>query len=507
MDKLGKSVIPTISKTILKGIGILLLASLVGMLALVAVFALPTKEMTVHVKEDVEMLSRENSYPTLFSQNENRMNLQNFTDPSILLVNSRGFARDNITDAMMLLIAIYNGESSEASSAEADAEDDVAPGNAANASMSPLTRAILADHPSYPGDGGYTVGELGWYLSDSNSYYYDVENYARYWHGYLVVLKPLLLIFTYAQIRWINVVCMALLFVLLLRNLARRSDGKNLALLCYTILFTVPILLPFCMQFCTTTYVCLGAMLFVTRGKPGASSMSGDSLLTVEKFNGLTGQSMTRKIKYIPLTLEASRSAWLFFSIGIATAYFDFLTFPLMALGLPLVYLLNHSEEYDWRKKVGYVFRNGVVWACGYVGMWAMKWVIASVVLGRNMIADGISQVLYRSSSTPDLGDFTISPLTAIASNLSCFTNLYFVILIVVGVATAIILGRKRYGTRLDLPACVPYLCICIVPFVWCACFKNHSYTHGSFTYRMFTMTIYAGMSMLVGCRRTEEKL
>lgn len=458
----------TISKNILKGIGVLLLASFVGLLALAAVYALPTSEMTAHVKDSMEMIDRENSYPTLFSQNENRMSLLNFTDPSILLVNSRGFARDNITDAMMLMIAVYDEEGND---------------------VSPLMRAVLANHPDFPYNAGYTVGELHWYLFDSTPY--AVEDYARYWHGYLVVLKPLLLVFSYAQIRWINAVCMTILFVLLLRNFARRGDIKNLALFCYTILFTVPIILPFCMQYCTTTYVCLGAMLLVTgRGR---------------KSSSLDGHALTGEAKYVPLTLEAARTAWFFFAIGVATVYFDFLTFPLMALGLPLTYLLNHSEESDWKRKVGYVFRNGVVWACGYVGMWAMKWVISSVVLGKNMIAEAISQVIYRSSSTPTLGDFTITPILAIASNLSCFTNIYFLLLMVVGLVLAIVLGRKHFGPKLDWAACVPYLCICIVPFVWCACYKNHSYTHGSFTYRMFTMTIYAGMSMLVGCRKKSE--
>ena len=32
----------------------------------------------------------------------------------------------------------------------------------------------------------------------------DVKNYARYWHGYLVFLRPMLCFFNYLQIRYIN---------------------------------------------------------------------------------------------------------------------------------------------------------------------------------------------------------------------------------------------------------------------------------------------------------------
>ena len=37
------------------------------------------------------------------------------------------------------------------------------------------------------------------------------SNYGRYWHGYLAVLKPLLSLFTYEQLRVVNAVWVALL--------------------------------------------------------------------------------------------------------------------------------------------------------------------------------------------------------------------------------------------------------------------------------------------------------
>lgn len=151
--------------------------------------------------------------------------------------------------------------------------------------------------------------------------------------------------------------------------------------------------------------------------------------------------------------------------VGLLTAYVDFLTFPLMSLGLPLVYLLNRSYASKLKDKILRVLQCGIAWGIGYAGMWASKWVVASLLLRRNLIREAVEQVVYRSSSTPDVGEFSISPLRALASNLSCFTNVYFLVLIAVGLAMVLIL-RKKQESRIGIGTHVFRICVFAL-FLW----------------------------------------
>lgn len=122
---------------------------------------------------------------------------------------------------------------------------------------------------------------------------------------------------------------------------------------------------------------------------------------------------------------------------------------------------------------------------------------ISSIVLEENILQNAILQIKFRASSVPEFGGFSITPFHALGSNLSCYTNLYFLLLILVGLSGVIWHNRRAEG-KYRASLCVPYIVIWVLPFVWVMLFKNHSYGHGSFTYRMFAMTVYGGMSMLI---------
>ena len=69
----------------------------------------------------------------------------------------------------------------------------------------------------------------------------------------------------------------------------------------------------------------------------------------------------------------------LFLVTGICTSYFDFLTYPIVTLGLPLcvwLLLIPYHNKCIWQ-----LVENAVFWAIGYLGMWAEKWILSSVVL------------------------------------------------------------------------------------------------------------------------------
>ena len=79
-----------------------------------------------------------------------------------------------------------------------------------------------------------------------------------------------------------------------------------------------------------------------------------------------------------------------------ATGYFDFLTYPITALGLPLtMYLLLENDNKGKAKKV---IIYSIVWGTGYIGMWTAKWAIGSLILQENVFKSAISQAVVRTS-------------------------------------------------------------------------------------------------------------
>ena len=421
-------------------IGLYAVGVIVAFLLIVVVFALPTAPIKNHVAESVDMILNEGTYPAFMEDKLVRMHPNNAFDLGTLLLNNRITARDNFTDALMLLQASYDGT-------ESVLERSMAVYRYADANDSPLSSLDV-----------YVKGEI----NELQRMPYD-----RYWHGYMVFLRPLLLFLNLKQIRILNLIIMvALLFwicKLMSENVLKNYRGWFL----YGLLFFMPFTIPFCMQFCTSTYVMLIALIIL--------------------------------LKNYEWLQQGARMAYYFMIVGMTVVYVDYLTFPLVTFGIPVIVLMlmDTSEDTLWKKLVR-VIRYGIDWSIGYVGLWMAKWVIASVVLHRNVIKEGIEQVMFRSSSIPDAGDFKITMLKAWGSNVCNYVNIVYVIIIVIGLVWVCCKIRPSKCSLMEMFRTEGiYLLIATTPFVWYGIFKNHSYSHGSFTFRSLFITVFAGMVFL----------
>ena len=56
----------------------------------------------------------------------------------------------------------------------------------------------------------------------------DAFTYGRYWHGYLVILKPLLFIFNYYQIRWLNTIIGCSLISIIMIGFYKNLEAVNM---------------------------------------------------------------------------------------------------------------------------------------------------------------------------------------------------------------------------------------------------------------------------------------
>lgn len=190
--------------------------------------------------------------------------------------------------------------------------------------------------------------------------------YARYWNGWTVILKPLLLFLNLNQIRTLFFIVMSALVAVLACTLSRLEGvaagsvvSVGFAAVSYpTACFSLS--LSFCF------FVALGASLMVVR-RAAAARRSG---------TGVLGEG-----RGWPL---------FFLAVGCATAFLDFLCTPIVTLGVPLSLLVFLSRGEVEAMPMRRVVLTGLLccasWAVGYAGLWASKWVLSSLVLGRDVV-------------------------------------------------------------------------------------------------------------------------
>lgn len=396
---------------------VLLISILVGVLLLVAVFNLPTEKIYNNVSTSVATFNKEGTYPVLTSWCTSQL--------------------DNYSDALMFEAAIYNGNEST------------------------LNKAMMVYHVYYP-NKNQAEALIAYYSGDQA---YTYMSYARYWHGYLLLIKPLLTFMTYSTIRVLNLVVQTLLSFLLLFILWKKNMVGYIIPYVLTLLLLMPLATAFSLQFSAVFYLTtIGSIVLLLNNENWVSS---------------------------------NRFLFFFLMLGILTSYFDFLTYPLVTFGVPMTFYLCLSKETSLIRNIGDIIKYLWAWGFGYVGMWAGKWLVGSLLTGQNLIADAITQMSVRTSmSNADISTFSYydviyNNIESFSKNPTIYAVFGFLIVLMI-----IVLIRRRF---------IPFLkyfiifgIIAMLPFIWYVGASNHSYIHHFFTHKELVITAFAAMCMLV---------
>lgn len=290
------------------------------------------------------------------------------------------------------------------------------------------------------------------------------QQYLRYWHGSIAIVRPLLLLF---QIKQIYVMHGMVLFGLsgtLLWLLCRRKAYLQAGGVCLGLLMTGAWFVPFSLEY-TWTYLLMLVM-----------SIAAVLLLGQEK----------------------TISFGLFFMVsGMLTAYMDFLTSETLTLTVPLLLLLGMKE---WASKIQFAVKSILAWGLGYVGMWLMKWLMASVVLSENVMPYVSQHVQERVG-----GNIGLNPIQflikALWRNVSClFPFAYGAAGVIAGVGLVlfgIYLGYVYRAKVIDRQSIRIYALIGALPYFRYAVLRNHSYLHCFFTYRAQMASILSAVLIL----------
>ncbi|MBQ9833011.1 MAG: hypothetical protein IJO48_04680 [Clostridia bacterium] len=407
-------------KCVIWSTAILLLGSIMGFLLLCGVFLLPTEPMFENAKQSSDIFVNSEEYPYLIDGYKSSI-LDIFTDS--LMINHAVISTDaNIIESV---VNVYHTN-----------DDDTNP-----------------------------VNSLVKYLESGE--YEKLSSYERYWHGYLVTLKPMLLLFDYGQIRLINLAFFAMLGVIMFMLMWKKASLKYAIGLLVSVMFTMPLAIPFSLQFCTIMYITLLAVITM--------------LVFHEKF--AKGQG------YI----------YFFLIVGMVTSYMDYLTYPLAALGIPMVVLILLSDKETLKQKFIKIIGLSACFGVGYLGMWALKWIIGGLLTGSDVIGNAVSNIALRTSSDVDATAITF--FDVVAKNFSMMSNMPFVVLATVSIAVqTVLIAIKRIPTKEAVKEAAPFMLIACMPFAWQFVTANHSYIHAWFTFRVYWITAFACMAMLSVC-------
>lgn len=416
------------------------MSAVLGLLLLTIICALPCGRVSAHVRESGEILAQEG-------------------DRWQVIPAEQSASLDNFTDCIMLLTSAYAGDESA------------------------LSEAVM-DYRVYKKDASKAESCMaaGTLTKEEGS----VLNYPWYWHGYKIILKPLLFFFNLGEIRQLNAL-LIIGWISLISILMSRHHMK---------LYIVPYLMGI-------AFLNLSAVI---------QSLQFSTIFHVTSFFCvlLLAGTCSKKMR--------DKSWLLFLAAGICTSYFDFLTYPVMVLGFLLVIYIGlmgvygkYSIQSVWR-----VIENSILWGCGYLGMWAMKWVLGTLLSDQNVLAKAYEQIVLRSGQT--IGDtaFTVGEMyrmlgTYVSSNPVRFLiPLYLltvaVLLIWLDRKSNIFVGAhtkktdsKKYNRNLRQRwiGVMLLLVVSLYPLIWYYGAKNHSYQHNFFTFRSMAVCFFAGGSLL----------
>ncbi|MCR5453071.1 MAG: hypothetical protein K6F00_10620 [Lachnospiraceae bacterium] len=306
----------------------------------------------------------------------------------------------------------------------------------------------------------------------------SVVDYPRYWHGYLVILKPLLIFMEYKEIRILNGILQIALTILICVLLFKK--GYKLAVVPYLLsyMMLMPAAMAKCFQFSTCFYIfnfrCLALLLSDNNEK------------------------------------RKRQAQVIFLYCGIMTAFFDYLTYPVSTFGIPMLFYLLLSAYDPAGSKLRDTIKNGLLWCIGYAGMWVSKWILAGIITKENIIEDGLNAVRERTSNISPYGSETYSIYGCEILNYKTFfkTPVTILVIFVIGYFIFKCIKINKKTKEYTVKLLFPFFLIGIVPAVWYVFALNHSTVHYWFTNKaciVSIMGIMLGLVCLIQSNRSEE--
>ena len=416
--------------TILKMCVIVVMTSIVAMMLMAAVYLLPRDGIVTHLRLSEDYV-------------------RSLNDEENIAQNDYNYVRDTNTNIIML---------QEASSPRY---------------INALQDALLSPTSDYASKFGMDwVSLLDEHMNKETLDEEDMLTYPRYWHGYLLFLKPLLEILTVEEISILHGILLSVLTLIVTALLCQKNRVLCIPWIVFVLIMN-PLVIVKSFTQSSICYATLFAVIFILLKKP----------------------HMERKKYY----------AYVFLWTGMIVAFMDFLTYPLVAYAIPMIIVLT-MENKKWKEYFSDIICYGITFLLGYAGLWIMKWILASIFTSENVILDGIYSVLHRTghgeaAEADALFGIVVSPANALVRNLNAFlskpTLLVLGICILVFVLLCYRYRREDRGRYIQNKALIANIGIIgILPILWYVVLYNHSALHPHLEWREWTISAFALLSI-----------
>lgn len=283
-----------------------------------------------------------------------------------------------------------------------------------------------------------------------------VYDYFRYWHGYQVLTKPLMLVLNLPQMREladiIYLLSIIAFFLVVMRGRSHPVDALFLS----------------------------ASFMLLT----GAADEAGALVHNVALLTTFLGGIVVHRVA-LRHSLATTFVAAL---VAASCAGFVDLIYvpPLVAMVLAMATLsaLIQSGQDDARTLARGFFAMLVAWGTGYLGTMALRVVVSALLLARpgEGLRDFIGELVFRlDGKVPWMtgGGF----LTPALMNVKVVYDNAFLKFVAVG-AVAIVVLRMARGWRFGRPRILGFfVLVAILPVPWYGTFRNHSEIHYWFTY------------------------
>ena len=412
----------------LKNMFLILIASIsLGAILLIGVYTLPTDRMFNNIRSSVDFM-KTGEVPR-WSKDVIHTSL------------------DNFADATMIMKAVYPVQNV-------------------------IESAML--NPSWSGNLSPAEGLV--YIIEHDMEKEISENpfiYPRYWHGYMIVLKPMLLICKAEHLRVLNLYIQFFLTIAALFLLYKKLGMYYAYSFALIILAINPITTVLAFQhtnvYCTMLLTVILILLFNDKLKQGY------------------------------------RYSYFFMIVGIMPAYFDLLTYPMVPLGIGLViyFALNKEEllKSSGKKLLFKLLDKCFSWSFGYVGMWSGKIALATLLTNFNVFQNAIDELIIRTSHHEGHGfeGQSITVLETIIKNIRSFgagpLKIFFIISFIYLIYLIVIKHKKFIFNKLTF---IALAFTTSLPLMWYAAACNHSFVHNHFAYRELSVLAFSIFAFII---------
>ena len=148
------------------------------------------------------------------------------------------------------------------------------------------------------------------------------------------------------------------------------------------------------------------------------------------------------------------------------------------------MYLMINKKEISFKKMIILCIN----WGLGYGLIWLSKWVIASIILDKNIMENALDAIAKRSGTYDGSGE-KITLFDTIVCNIF---NISYEIFALIFVTIVALILKKKENIDISKREILQYLFIAVLPIVWYVLTRNHSAILPKFTYRNMLLTIFS---------------